>query len=197
MTSHELTQLDRRIGRMLDGSIEPQELAALQQTLLENPEARQRYHQYIAVHSLLHWEHAAPGQQKVEQPVPEVQPVAESSSAPLSMPMPKRSRSVWYALAAMVAVALTTWFMLSNPTSETPTQQPQPVALLTSADNVVFSGAAEAATPGSELAPGVLRLSAGTAQVMFHNGAVVDLIAPCAFELVDADHGTLPVHVAV
>ncbi|QNN24268.1 hypothetical protein HED60_18980 [Planctomycetales bacterium ZRK34] len=195
MTPAQLTQLDRRIGRMLDGSIEPAELAELQKTLLENPQARLRYHQYIGVHSLLHWEHAAPAQQPVQQPAPTPElatPTLQPTTPTLRRsPFRGRSRSVWYALAAAITIAVTAWFVFSNAPSQAPTPQPQPVALLTSTDSVVFADQTEAATPGSELAPGVLRLSAGTAQVMFQNGAVVDLIAPCAFELIDADHGAL------
>ncbi|QNN22192.1 hypothetical protein HED60_07870 [Planctomycetales bacterium ZRK34] len=108
---------------------------------------------------------------------------------------PFRGRSVWYA-AATIALLITgvTWFAMTSFTSPADNSTPQlsrPVALLTSSTGATWGGSTLPTALGSELAPGTLTLTAGSAQVMFNSGAVIDLVAPCDFELLDTQTGRL------
>jgi len=111
-------------------------------------------------------------------------------------PTLRRSRSVWYAAAAaLLAVALTAWFALpdfSNPQSEI--RNPQsfaPVATLTNTTNAAFANTPAPMRLGGSLPPGPIQLTSGTAQIMFHSGATVDLTGPCEFEMTEANAGVL------
>jgi len=96
--------------------------------------------------------------------------------------------------AALITLALTAWFVIasfSNPQSEIDTPPSASVALLTHTQGASFTDASMPATLGSELAPGTLELTRGSAQVMFHSGAVVDLVGPCRFEMTGPNQAAL------
>lgn len=60
--------------------------------------------------------------------------------------------------------------------------------------DAVFVGAASGGAPmraAIELATGPVKMSAGRAQVMYYSGAVVDLVAPCEFEITGSNSGFL------
>jgi len=98
------------------------------------------------------------------------------------------------ALAAMITLAALAWVMtpdVSEPGEQTDKPAPKPVAMLTASHDAVFAESAGPMHMGRELAPGVLKLAAGSAQVIFHSGAVIDLDGPCEFKMEDAGRGTL------
>lgn len=102
-------------------------------------------------------------------------------------------RRLYFALAAVLTVAITIWFLLSVTeqrirNAETSTQW-SPVATLTNTENAQFAG--ETPQLGSALQPGVVHLQSGNAQIMFNSTAVVDLTGPCEFVMTGSNRGRL------
>ncbi|QNN21262.1 hypothetical protein HED60_02925 [Planctomycetales bacterium ZRK34] len=170
-----------------DGVIDPAALDELQSSLRSDATARDRFVELLYHGRLIHRLHA-PGRVQTESQPPS--------------PMTRRRRvvgvysGVALAAAALIALALTAWFVLS-PAPQAPTPVPSPrsshaIAMFSdcSAD-AVFADAARAPQLGQSLEPGSIRLVAGKAQLMFRTGAVVDLIGPCDFEMTQANAGVL------
>jgi len=154
--------------------------------IIENDDAARFYAAYMDLHATLAWRRRTRvqglGFRVQGKPTPTLRP------SPL-----RRGRSVWYAAAALLTLAITAWFLLSP---EPRTLNPEPttaqrVAMLTGADEARWSRDSMPARPGGELPTGPLELAAGRAQVMFHSGAVVDLTGPCRFEMIGHNHGRL------
>lgn len=125
---------------------------------------------------------------------------SEAPMAPVATrpPLSVRRFAAPIALAAAVALAITAWFIVNSglqPAAQSfgPSSAP-PVALLSdlSAD-AVFSESSEDGlmSPGSDLCPGPIHLTAGKAQILFKSTAVVELIGPCDFEIAGDNHGVL------
>ncbi|QNN25317.1 hypothetical protein HED60_00005 [Planctomycetales bacterium ZRK34] len=168
-----LTQIDA----YLDGSLDPADLADFTVWLMSDPSAPDLLTEKSLVHSWLidHHHHQA-----AAIPTPPT-------------PTLRRSRSVWYiAAAALIALALTAWFILfSAPQSESPNPSSTTVALLTNTDGAVFGESTVPTALGSALTPGKLTLTAGSAQIMFQRGAVVDLHAPATLHLINQNTARL------
>jgi len=125
-------------------------------------------------------------------------------------PTLRRSRSVWYTAlaAALIALAITAWFLLPWPepraaqrsdASQSSARTPNPgpstppasIATLIDSHNARFANTAAPMQLGQPLPPGPIKLTAGTAQVMFASTAVVDLTGPCEFEMTGPNRGRL------
>lgn len=153
----------------------------LDELILRDEQVARFYAAYMDQHASLAWSRRAKGQAsgfrvQVETTL-----------------MPKRSRSVWYAVAAMIVLAVTAWFIFLP---EPRTQNPEPstkrsIALLTNAQDAVFAEGDIGMGLGRELTGGTVKLLSGQAQLMFSGGAVVDLTGPCALELVSGGRGRL------
>jgi hypothetical protein len=201
------TPHDDQLLTLIDG--EPTDALNL---LRDDPAARRRYLDLVALQIMLH--EKLEGEQKVagvqgsgfgvqrenskfetrnsKQKIT-AQPrfaAGESSSFVFRVP------SFIAAVAAIIALALTAWFLFSP---EPRTLNPEPsavpaaaVAMLSdlSAD-ATFADAAEPMKLGGDLSRGSLDLVSGTAQVMFRSGAVVDLIGPCSLEMTGNNRGFL------
>jgi hypothetical protein len=63
--------------------------------------------------------------------------------------------------------------------------------MLTHTEGAIFADAAAPMNLGRELSAGPIKLLAGKAQVMFNSTAVVDLIGPCEFRMIDDNLGIL------
>ena len=189
---HDLTMMCRladadpdqieRLLRYLDGdAMTEAELESIG-TALRDDESMRRMLALLAIQSrTTTMIHAAQAPVQSETPKPTLSPF--------------RGRSVWYvAAAAMIALAVTSWFIfLAQPQEEggEPSSMRSTVAMLTNLSNAAFDDSSPAMSLGGELAPGRLTLEAGTAQVMFKSGAVVDLNGPCSFELTEAGQAYL------
>lgn len=182
-------QFDALLAAMIDQTITPAERDALMQMLRDDAELRRQYIEHLLLDADMHWDHAR------VQTVPAMQtpsPISGSGAWYSALRDPKATLPL--AAAALIALAATVWFLLPAPT---PTHRPDvpavapSIAMLTAAEDAVFAGDQEPVQPGSELSRGVMKLTAGSAQVMFNSGAVVDLTGPCAFEMTDSNSGRL------
>ena len=160
----------------------------LDELLTDDAAARQVYLRYVDVHMDLG-----------RRMAPAVMPMSRPQSAGFSMP----SRLL-LAAAAVVTLALTAWFVMSVSFSPSQTviqqAQGQGVAVLTDADNARWAESPAATALGTDLPTGVLKLDAGTAQIMFKSGAVVDLVGPAELRLdgvnqAHLSHGALRAYV--
>lgn len=169
-----------------DGTLDADQWAQLNDLLAEDVAAQDRYLDHLIHEALLHREF----DERVEQVVPGTVAIVQPQ---VITPTPRRSRSVWYAAAAMALLAVGAWLMIppTAPQSEILASQSQPVALLS---DVAFARWGDSTLPtalGSDLAAGRLQLEAGTAQVMFRSGAVVDMTGPCEFEVLESGRAYL------
>ena len=177
-TSHIPT--DDLIVRYLEGVADADELGALNRRLADDPAARSRFVD-VALY---------------ERCLAELLPAEQSHAVHETTARSLKFDTLrWVGIAAMITLAVTAWIVLSinsaSPQSEDRVEDSQSVALLTNLDHAVFTGATEPMKLGSELHPGTLKLSSGTAQLMFKSGAVVDLTGPCEFSMVGPNRGFL------
>jgi hypothetical protein len=161
MTADESAELDRLLSTLCDGRLSADEVARLE-VLLETAAARRRYLEYMDLHGRL-----LTRPQK-DRPV-EVRP------APAG-----RFRWQPYLIGAAAAVCLTIGLqnllsLSAPPTPEGPTRPgpPRYVATLARADRCEWEGPGPVL--GGRIAPGVLRLKSGTAQLAFDGGAFLIL----------------------
>ncbi|QNN21073.1 hypothetical protein HED60_01905 [Planctomycetales bacterium ZRK34] len=164
-----------------DGTLVADQWDRLNDLLDSNVEAQDRYLDHLIHEALLHREFS----QRVEDRVQTDQPT----------PTLRRSRSVWYPLAAaaMIALAVTAWFVFWSPASESEVgpSQSQALALLSDVEYARWGKSTLPTALGSDLPAGRLQLEAGAAQVMFRSGAVVDMTGPCEFEVLDSGRAFL------
>ncbi len=152
----------------------------LEQLVVERPEARRFYVEYLHQHACLHWSG-----------------VADVGSAVRTMPAPTRGglvrtadptqpryRRRFYAaglLAASVMLALGFWLL----------QPPAYLATLASGNSCKWDGGTLPTEVGARLGVGRLRLAEGVAGVVFASGAEVTLEAPADLEILSAQHCVL------
>jgi ferric-dicitrate binding protein FerR (iron transport regulator) len=109
---------------------------------------------------------------------------------------PLTRRSGWWiggvAAAAIVMLIATLWlvFMPSEPDQRMHAGSSRGMALLTNSVNARWRDGM-VPTLGGELRAGVMDLHHGRAQIMMHSGAVVEMYAPCRFELTGENRGIL------
>ncbi|MBI1368491.1 MAG: hypothetical protein GC162_07530 [Planctomycetes bacterium] len=160
---------------LCEGDLSTDQAAALEGLVRESEEARRLYLNAILCDGYLRFEFGA-----------------GAASPVIASPMRRaRWRYAALAVAIVLAVGLS---MLTVPRGPEPAIRPSvneaPVAMLSDISrDVVFADAPHAV--GTDLMPGVIALKAGTAQVVFHSGAVVDLAGPCRFEMTGANRGRL------
>jgi len=107
------------------------------------------------------------------------------------------------AQAAMLAIAVTLFVVFiasmggrdatTEPVAGDPTK-PQPLATVTDVRGAVWGGDAAATirpTAGDALDAGSIELESGATQLVFANGAVVDVLGPARFRIVGRDRGYL------
>ena len=156
----------------------------LDELILSDPEAARFYAAYLDQHAALAW-----GRRQRALPTP----VTSQKKSPPPSPMASLRAVGVYAAAALVALAVTAWFVF-QPETLTSNHEPSAansIALLTNTQNAVFAEGDGPMGLGRELSTGTVRLLSGQVQLMFKGGAVVDLSGPCAFDLVNASRGRL------
>jgi len=179
------------IDQMFDGTITPQGVAALQHWLAEHPDHADRFVRQSLVNAHLRnllVDRCEGFDDEVVTIVPADQPVRVATHRRWL----KRVGTTVAAAAVLALVALG-WFYTQMPPPEAPpVPVVSPLAMLTNmSDNAVFANARQPRTLGGELTADTITLSRGTAQVMFGSGAVVDLVGPCEFEVIENNKGRL------
>ncbi|QNN20805.1 hypothetical protein HED60_00485 [Planctomycetales bacterium ZRK34] len=179
--------LEYLVDRHLDGQSTPAERDQLNAMLHDDSAARDQFVRFCIEGRVLRESLSAAA-------------TAQRSKLNLDMdttPTLRRSRSVWYSAAAIAAamiIAVTAWLLLDAGSKDS-NVKPAPttaVAMLSDASaDAVFAGRSATVRLGQELPIGPIQLTAGTSQVMFKSGAVVDLIGPCSFELIGPNQGRL------
>ncbi|MDA0350536.1 MAG: hypothetical protein O3C20_24425, partial [Verrucomicrobia bacterium] len=161
------------------GILTDAEFVELENALRENPELQETLLEYRALESALR----------------------VSAAAETAQQIPKRAigffgqwRTQVYAVAATIALLLSgaTIVWLSSPELD-PLENPQyddGVAVLTRALGAVWEGGKQP-EPGDSIPPGHWKLSSGSAELEFYNGASVILQGPADLEIVSADGGIL------
>jgi len=181
-------QLDL-FAAVCNGELSARQQAALESALLDNPAAQAQYLNYITLHSHLRASF-------VSVPIPALagirEPRTRTPKLPVLSPVEgRRSRSVWYA-AALIALVLTAWILfLPEPRTLNSRRPPAPVATLLQTDNATFADSPAPMNLGGSLPAGPIKLTSGSAQVMFASTAVVDLAGPCEFEMTGPNRGRL------
>lgn len=172
------------IDALLDGHATDEQIAALETWIAESPDHADRFaHQTLIsgrLHMLMNVEQAREGSGF------RVQSSGQSLTPTLRTPTSVGGRSVWYALAAAVTLALTAWFAFL------PEPHPGPiVGMITDMHHARWARGTDPPQTGQSLAARRLELESGRIQMMFQSGAVVDLIGPAVFEMVDSNQGRL------
>ncbi|MBI1368017.1 MAG: hypothetical protein GC162_05120 [Planctomycetes bacterium] len=193
--THENAQLVALIDGAREGLLDPVQTAALQSLIVRDGEARRLYVESMLLAADLRFECAgvpAPRYQTLRLKAASASAwrAADESSTPTLSRASRRS--VWYLAALiMLAAALLFFFLPTAPRSALPAPHANTIAMLSDAVGADWGDTMLPTALGSELSTGRLTLHAGTAQIMFHSGAVVDLTGPCDFELTGLNRGLL------
>lgn len=155
--------LDEKIHALLDGVISPEALAALEEELRANPEARRRYLRSAAVHAGL--------VQQASGSIPSF--LTEAPASPAPTPFPKKPLLI--ALAACIALAAGAFFSFPR--------DPEPRAKITSALDVRSPAGSQTPAAGALEAHQAIELLGGWIEIAFPSGASVAIEGPCRFEL--------------
>lgn len=177
-SSQQHDQLLAMFAAVCDDLAGDEQIETLEALLREDPSAQELYLDYAQLHADLHWDEAR-----------------QNAIEPLLMPTRLHPLGVWRWLGIAAAVALLAatggWLMTRSPEAVSPSDSTPTFALLTNSTDAAWGATDLPTRLGSELAAGEVTLSSGTAQLMFHDGAVVELIAPVTFVIVDAAHARL------
>jgi len=167
---------------LVDGTIDAADLARLEERLRTDHMARDAFRDFMQTEAILAWE--------LVRTSPLENEIGGSDDAcdgfPPQKPGPWRRAAVW--LLPLLAVAATagavTLIPLMRPKNLAPNDpsQPRQHARLVDVTEARWAGNATLEV-GQQLAPGPLRLEAGSAQVRFESGAVVTLNAPSEIEV--------------
>lgn len=179
-------QLGLLLNALTEGPLNADQRAQLNALLRDDPALIDAYLDHLTLHSLLRAEHSM----ALPIALTETQTPA-TSSLPKPTLKPHPGRSVWYAAAALIAMALTAWFAI-NFKPQTQNHKPPSVAIATVTDvrgDVVF--ASDPLMPGDEIVAQTIRTSTGTVNLLLRSGASVNLNGPAEMQLIS------PMHVSV
>lgn len=174
MTPLSSNEIDRRIFALLDGAVTEDEHRELERDLLARGEARDRYVELVALHSLLEIEAEQGGHAVRRGPVPVELVVSR-----------QRRRLVRFAAMAAAAVLLATGFVL-----RLVLMPPPATARMVKAEGTVVSithaSSLAKPPPADSLAPGsTLNLIQGTVELTFDSGVRAIVQAPQTLTVID------------
>jgi hypothetical protein len=175
--------LDNLIDAYLDGDIAEAELGTLGQALMADDAAKARFWEAVRLHGAMR--ELCLTRQGIDAMRSQMQRVS-----------PAKPSSQWrlggaLAAAAAIALAVTAWFTFSpEPRTLSPEPSVAAVAMLTDQNSAIWADQ-QVPTTGQSLSPGTLKLTSGTAQLMFTRGAVVTLYGPAQLELDQTNLATL------
>ncbi|MEM6915820.1 MAG: LamG-like jellyroll fold domain-containing protein [Verrucomicrobiota bacterium] len=173
-------EFEQRAQEWLNGQLDQGTFAEFQDELRKSPVFRERFRRLANLDSGLR------DLALVESTPPAVAGVSASNA----------SKSGWLALAAAVAVlGVATWISFSGTSGEdsfVAGPETHGVAVVTAEAGAVWSEEkGTTPTQGAPLAPGVLFLEEGLAQIDFFGGASISLSGPAEIELVNRDKAVL------
>lgn len=144
----------RMLSALVDGDLSADEFARLEEMLLESPEVRAEYREFMGVESLLAWTAGSAGNRR---------PRFDRLS-PWQRGFRAASWLAFVAAALATGLAAVAWIVI-------PVRTPAAV-VLTAEDDAVWHGDRKLAV-GRPVGDGPLRLESGNAQLTFPSGAVV------------------------
>lgn len=192
-------ELQRLTNRMCDGTIVADELAELEQLLVNYPELRSLYLAYVRTHAELMWRYRTGSSAPHDHETPE-SPLADSPSSvgsqrtgasrlmglPTWPSLPTRGVTlaavVGIFLGAVGLVLLSKWFGYANGRVPLP-KQPRFVATLRVASGPFWSRGVGALNVGARIRPGDVWLDTGEAELVFDSGAKLALAGPARMHL--------------
>ena len=174
-------QLLTLLAAVCDGHADDAERRRLDVLLAADSAARSAYLRYMALHAAL------------ERRRPEL-PKSLPSQPTMLVGPEHRSWRIFgsAAAAALVLLTVAVWFVMQS-TSQDDAVDHRPAAPVAMLSNISSDAqfAEGGRLLGDDLQPGVITLTSGQAQVMFHSGAVVDLTGPCEFKMTGMNQGFL------
>jgi ferric-dicitrate binding protein FerR (iron transport regulator) len=177
---------------VVEDRLSAEQLARLEQLVLEHPEARRFYVEYLHQHGCLHWSAADPAlaspEPRVESREPEEADGSRLSTLSSRL-LPGRSRwrrgpFIVRLLAASVMLGVGIWIAQRLAARA-------PLATLASCKGCKWDAGSLPTETGARLSAGRLRLAEGIARIVFDQGAEVTLEAPADLELVSRDRCVL------
>lgn len=187
MASDQVQELELLVSRLVDQRLSPAEAARLNALLLESPEARARYQEFLDNHEAICAIY--PGgvySSSLDSELAEVElPAAPKQTAQL----PRSAWLQWAGVAAAIVIAVGAFIERAD----VPPRAESSGARLVAAVDVVWqdSGAGvpgESLLPGAALSLGEFALAEGTIELEFGDGARVSIQGPAKFELRNGGH---------
>jgi hypothetical protein len=180
---------------LVEGELDEPGLARLEQLASASPAARQQYVRYMQLVALAERDFDIPNSTLPSQTPPAG--AALPPPTPLPAPDPLTWLSRWWAWpswavaggaagAVCLLLASGAWlfYAVSQSTGAADSSASRAVATLVSAGDCQWAGQSSPLVAGARLAPGVLRLNRGLAEIVFDCGAQVVLEGPAELELV-------------
>lgn len=165
---------------VIEDRLTPEQLERLERLVLEQPEAKRFYVEYLHQHGCLHWSAAQPS-------------VTSTSGAHAASPAPVVPRSRWKRRAVwgatLLAASLLAAFAIALATRNN-RQHQNPLATLatlSSARGCKWESGTLPTEEGARLGAGHLRLAEGIARITFDNGAMLTLEAPADLEILSGE----------
>ena len=164
------TGLDKLIDRIRSGEASAEEIAEIEELLVGDAELRKRYRARMRMES-----HLIDSFQQHQSEMLPFEPASQSNVLSVGN---FYSNPILAVAAGVILLATLTVAILWP-------KAPEPVAKVENVSGAAWEGALNI-TSGTELAPGILRLKAGMANIRFSSGALVALEAPAEFEIESA-----------
>jgi ferric-dicitrate binding protein FerR (iron transport regulator) len=164
----------------IEGRLTADQLRRLEQLVIEQPQARRLYVEYLHQHAGLRWSVAEPGF------LPAVPDAAAGPSMRLGRPVPPPRPRLRLAAALVAAAALLTLGIglgLRSSSTVEVGRPPAPFASLAEGKTCKWDGGTLPTEVGARLGAGRLRLAEGLARISFDRGAEITLEGPADLEL--------------
>lgn len=168
---------------LVDGTLTPEEFAAVEERLLADPGFRERYVRAIAIEGHLYEAFSFPG----------------TFREPATPPKSSFRVRAWAFIAtcALVLLGSAAWIYWAPATPRRNRDlaagllpEQKPVAIVTRV-NQIDEAAAARLRPGTRIKPGVLSVASGQVQIEFHNGALINLEGPAELRVLSVDAANL------
>ncbi len=188
MASDQVHELELLVSRLVDQRLSPAEAARLNALLLESPEARARYQEFLDNHEALCAIY--PGgvySSSLDSEHAEVQLAAAPKQTARS---PRSAWLQWAGVAAAIVIAIGAFVKRSDVAPRAESSG----ARLVAAVDVDWQGNSRTEAPNTSLLPGAalslgdFALAEGTIELEFGDGARVSIQGPAKFELRNGGH---------
>lgn len=180
------SDIELLLNRMCDATITADERSRLEELLLNDSTARQKYVEYLGVNSALAWKYrTGAGQTAIapEENDADQRAVVDSRSVGREKGW-HRLASTFFAMAVGLLLGLVAWNAFQpEPQTATPAKSPSDagsvfLATLRDATGPVWQNDGVAVDVGARIRDGELRIESGEAEVVFDSGAKLMLAGP-------------------